>query len=154
MWSADSRTRCLPFWKEAENTAFFPLNNVFQYYCCKQTDISLKHRQKRLKFCFYMVGGALSRYMDISRRNRRNFRYVTPEAVTVTSATVTVTFRSTKRKFLPSLLYRRSFRNFERTSEQNIAFRTVKGIAEKRRIEQSPNKSNWANTNRTSKPIL
>ena len=127
-----------------------------------------------------MVGGVLSQYADISRRNRRYFRYVTPEAVTLT-------FRSTKRKFLPSLwvfgsmkgfetitgaagsvtfmsggtnillslpslFYLSLFLNFERTSEQNIAFRTIKGIAEKRRIQQSPNKSNRANNNRTSKP--
>ena len=157
-----------------------------QRHCYKQLLISLKYRRKRLKFRFYMVGGVLSRYADISRRNRRYFRYVTPEAVTVTSATVTVTFRSTKRKFLPSLwvfgsvkgfatitgsagsvtfmsggtnilpslpslFYRRSFRNFERTSKQNIAFRMVKGITEKRRIELPPNKSNWANNHRTSK---
>ena len=66
------------FEKEAENTAFFPLNNLFQYYCCKQTDISLKHRQKRLKFRFYVVSGVLSRYANISRRNRRYFRRVEP----------------------------------------------------------------------------
>ena len=134
-----------------------------------------------------MVGGVLSRYADISRRNRRYFRYVEPEAVTVTSSAVTVTFRNTKRKFLPSLwvfssvkgfvtitvsagsvtfmnggtnillslpslFYRRSFRNFERTSEQDKTFPMVKGIAEKRRIELSPNKSNGANNHRTSKP--
>ena len=84
------------FEKEAENTDIFACENVLQGYCCKQLLISLKYRQKRLKFRFYAVGGVLSRYADISRRNRRYFRYVTPEAVTLT-------FRSTKRKFLPSL---------------------------------------------------
>ena len=84
------------FEKEAENIANSRFRNVLQRDCCKQTDISLKHRRKRLKFRFYAVGGVLSRYADISRRNRRYFRYVTPEAMTVT-------FRSTKRKFLPSL---------------------------------------------------
>ena len=109
------------------------------------------------------------------------------KAVTVTSSAVTVTFRNTKRKFLPSLwvfgsvkgfatitgsagsvtfmsggtnillslpslFYRRVFRNLERTSEQDKTFPMVKGIAEKRRIELSPNKSNRANNNRTSKP--
>ena len=109
--------------------------------------------------------------------------------MTVTSSAVTVTFRSTKRKFLPSLwvfgsmkgfetitgsvgsatfmsggtnillslpslFYRRVFRNFERTSEQDETFPMVKGIAEKRRIEQSPNKANRANNHRTSKLAL
>ena len=53
---------------------------------------------------------------------------------------------------LPSLFYRRVFRNFERTSEQDKTFPMVKGIAEKRRIELSPNKSNRANNHRTGKP--
>ena len=91
------------FEKEAENIANFRFRNVLTKCNCKQTDISLKHRQKRLRFRFKSVGGVLSRYANISRRNRRYFRYVTPQAVTVTSSAVTVTFRSTKRKFLPSL---------------------------------------------------
>ena len=89
--------------KEAENIAIFTFENVLQMFCCKQLLISLKYRQKRLRFRFYMVGGVLSRYADISCRNRRYFRYITPQTVTATLSTVTVTFRSTKRKFLPSL---------------------------------------------------
>ena len=108
------------FEKEAKNIANFRFRNVLTKCNCKQTDISLKHRRKRLKFRFYMVGGVLSRYADISRRNPSYLRCV--------------------------------FRNFERTSEQDTAFPMVKGIAEKRRIELSPNKSNRANNHRTSKP--
>ena len=105
------------FEKEAENIANSRFRNVLQWYCCKQLHISSRYRQKRLKFRFYMVGGVLSRYADISRRNRRYVRCV--------------------------------FRYFERTSEQDTAFTMVKGIAEKRRIELSPNR---ANNHRTSKP--
>ena len=108
------------FEKEAENIANFRFRNVLTKCNYKQTDISLKHRWKRLKFRFNMGGGAHSRYAYIPRRNRRYLRCV--------------------------------FRNFERTSEQDKTFLMVKGIAEKRRIEQSPNKLNRANNNRTSKP--
>ena len=110
------------FEKETENVAIFSCEKVLQGHCCKQLLISSRYRQKRLKFRFYVVGGVLSRYADISRRNRRYVRCV--------------------------------FRNFERTSEQDETFPMVKGIAEKRRIELSPNKANRANranNHRTSK---
>ena len=55
---------------------------------------------------------------------------------------------------LPSLFYLSLFLNFERTSEQDKTFPMVKGIAEKRRIELSPNKLNRANNHRTSKLAL
>ena len=77
--------------------------------------------------------------------------------MTVTGSVGSVTFMGGGTNILlslPSLFYRRVFLNFERTSEQDESFRTVKGIAEKRRIEQSPNKPNGANTNRTQKTAL
>ena len=45
------------FKKEAENIANSRFRNVLQRYCCKQLIISLKCRQKRLRFRFYMVVG-------------------------------------------------------------------------------------------------
>ena len=164
----------------------FPLNIILQDCCCKQTDISPKHRHKRLKFRFYAVGGDFPDTLIYLAEIAVIFAILIQSIVTVTISVVTVTFRSTKKKYLPSLwvfgsmkgfaiitgsagsitfigtgtnillslpslFYRSVFRNFERTSEQDEAFPMVKGITEKRRIEQSPNKSNWANNHRTSK---
>ena len=66
------------FDKEAENAVIFTCENVLQRHCYKQWLISPKYLQKRLKFRSCKVGGILSRYMDISRRNRRYFCCLEP----------------------------------------------------------------------------
>ena len=184
LWSADSRTRCLPFWKRGKKYCLFSLSILyFKFAVASRLIYRWNTAKNGSNFAFmwlvvyfpdtliYLAETAV--ILVVSHR----------KAVTVTSSAVTVTFRSTKRKFLPSLwvfssvkgfvtitvsagsvtfmsggtnillslpslFYRRVFRNFERTSEQDKTFPMVKGIAEKRRIELSPSK---ANNHRTSK---